>query len=278
MSSKKHTQKTIVVAGGTDGMGRAIAEARLERGDTAVIIGRDAAKGEGFTAAGGPRAHFLQADLSLIAENERVIAEIQERFPVLDAVVLCARRYLSARHVTADGLEETFALFYLSRHLFSHGLAGNLEKAAGTPVIANVAGPTHATGVVNWDDLQFERGYDAAAVLNGQGGKLNDLLGVSFAERHAGGRTRYVLVHPGSVATSFCGVYDAADAAHVAMMKRFAKPVGEGVAPILAILDDPPAEPLSAFVEGHRMNVDHPAFGKIDAARLHDITLDLLSR
>ncbi|GAA3134991.1 hypothetical protein GCM10010466_27290 [Planomonospora alba] len=34
-----------------------------------------------------------------------------------------------------------------------------------------------------------------------QGARANDLPAVSFTERHAGGRTRYVLYDPGFVAT-----------------------------------------------------------------------------
>lgn len=33
--------KTLVITGGTDGMGKAIAGTYLDRGDTVVIVGRD---------------------------------------------------------------------------------------------------------------------------------------------------------------------------------------------------------------------------------------------
>ncbi|MFE3906900.1 SDR family NAD(P)-dependent oxidoreductase [Streptomyces sp. NPDC059153] len=77
---------TIVITGGTDGMGRALARTYLDRGDTVVIVGRDPAK-----AATLPQAHFIPADLSLVAENRRVTEEINDRYPAVHALVLCAR-------------------------------------------------------------------------------------------------------------------------------------------------------------------------------------------
>ncbi|GAA3166554.1 hypothetical protein GCM10010466_66690 [Planomonospora alba] len=135
------TAKTIVISGGTDGMGRALASTYLGRGDTVVIIGRDAAK-----AATLPGAHFIPADLSLVSENRRVLKEINDRYPAVDALVLCARYFRSSRFVTAEGVEGVFALEYLSRFLLSHGL----DRPR---VIVNVSGPTPGvpTGRIHWD-------------------------------------------------------------------------------------------------------------------------------
>ncbi|WP_433892846.1 SDR family NAD(P)-dependent oxidoreductase [Streptomyces sp. CA-111067] len=281
--------RNVVISGGTDGIGRALAASCLSRGDDVLVIGRDPAKGAVFTA-GGARARFVRADLSLVAENRRAIAEIESVFPAVDALVLCARHYRSQRRVTTEGFEETFALFYLSRYLLGHGLTHLLEKA-GRPVIMNVAGPAHATGAVRWDDLELARGYHGGAAL-GQGGKLNDLLGVDYASVPAPGasasasgtgssgeprRTRYVLFHPGVVATSHSGTYDPETAAYVARMRRSAKPVGPTAAAILARIDAPPAEPLTAFVEDVPLSVRHPSFAPADARRLADLTERLLA-
>ncbi|MEU1373694.1 SDR family NAD(P)-dependent oxidoreductase [Streptomyces triculaminicus] len=273
--------RTMVIQGGTDGMGRALALAYLRRGERVVILGRDVKKGKALLDSAremgaDDRASFVKADLALVAENRRVIEHIRENFPVVDALVLCARHYSSVRRQTSEGFERTFALFYLSRFLLSHGLTGELEKAE-RPVVMNVAGPGTPMGRVHWDDFGLARGYDGVEALN-QGGKANDLLGVSFAERHATGRIRYVLINPGSVSTSFSGDYDAETAAHIEMMKKFGKPVEQGIVPIAALIDAPPAARLSAYAESRPIGLGHPSFDPADAARLHEATETMLAR
>ncbi|MFD9904406.1 SDR family NAD(P)-dependent oxidoreductase [Streptomyces sp. NPDC059063] len=256
--------KTLVITGGTDGLGRELARTYLGRGDRVVIVGRDAAK-----ARAVPGAEFLRADLSLMAENRRVVDELNSRFPSVDALVLCARYFRARRWETAEGIEGTFALEYLSRFLLSHGL--------GDPgVIVNVSGPGVPMGRVHWDDLMLARGYDGVAAQL-QAGRANDLLGVAYAARHAPGRTRYVLLNPGPVSTGFCGEYDAATAAHVASLKRYGLPVADGVKPIVALVDAPPAAPLSAFARDEPISIGGPAFDPAAADRLHALTSELVS-
>lgn len=178
--------KTIVITGGTDGMGRALAQIFLERGDQVVIVGRDERKGRDFLdAATGigvrERATFIAADLSLVGENQRLVERIATDFPAVDALVLCARHYRATRLETGEGREHGFALFYLSRFVLSHGLLGNLEKAE-SPVVVNFCGPGADFGEIRWDDLELARDYHGNTAMV-QGGKLNDLLGVAFADR-----------------------------------------------------------------------------------------------
>ncbi|MFG1703975.1 SDR family NAD(P)-dependent oxidoreductase [Nonomuraea sp. M3C6] len=253
-------KKTLVITGGTDGMGKALARTYLDRGDTVVVVGRDGAKAL-------PGATFIRADLSLISENRRVIKEVNAGFPVVDVLVLCARFFRTNRFVTGEGVEGTFALDYLSRFLLSYGL-----HEPG--VIVNVSGPGQPTGLVQWDDLMLERGYDGMTAQF-QAGKANDLLGVGFAARR-GDRSKYVLMHPGGVSTSVAGEYDAATAAHVEALKRHGLPVEEGIKPIVARIDEPPAEPLSAFMRERRISVDTPAFDAGAADRLHELTMEVI--
>jgi hypothetical protein len=106
----------------------------------------------------------------------------------VDALVLSARYFRSFRNITAEGFEHNFALYYLSRFLLGYGLVDRMETAEA-PVIMNFAGPGLSAGSIQWDDLGMERGYDGWSAMF-QGGKLNDLLGVSFARRRGGSAYR----------------------------------------------------------------------------------------
>ena len=153
--------KTVVITGGTDGIGRALALTYLERGDHVVAIGTSPTKGRALHEAASAmkaldRFEFLRADLSLVVENRRVLDRITVTYPTVDILVLGARYYRSHRAVTAEGFEANFALFYLSRYLLGHGLAAHLERAAA-PVLVDLSGPGGDLSRIRWDDLQFTR-------------------------------------------------------------------------------------------------------------------------
>lgn len=271
---------TTVITGGTDGIGRALAGTYLQRGHEVVVIGYSAAKGEAFLAdaaraGAGERARFLQADLSLISENQRVIALITRSCPAIDVLVLAARYHRSTRVQTPDGFESNFALFYLSRFLLSHGLAGPLSRAERGTVLN--FGASGLGGPVRWDDLQLRRDYLGGPGAMGHAGALCDLLGVHFAGAYTETPIHYILNHPGVVSTSFAGEYDTLNAAAVQHLRRTGKPVSAAVAQILPFLDRPPAR-LTAVLEGSRVRTDTDGFDPQDAARLHEITMELLAK
>ena len=145
VSSWSHAVDTWLSAAGVD-VDEASLSPILGRGDEVAIVGRNAEKGAAFLDAAerlgaAGRAHFVLADLSLVAETKRrAIDEIGTLFPKVDALVLCARHYRTTRSVTGEGFESTFALFYLSRFVMSYGMADLLD-AADEPMILNVCGP-----------------------------------------------------------------------------------------------------------------------------------------
>ena len=246
--------RTIVVAGGTDGMGRGIAEARAAAGDTVIAVGSSTRKG-----LPGP-VEFIKADLSVIAEVDRVVAELPDR---VDVLVLTAARFNPERVVTADGLEATFALYYLSRFLLAHGVDAGMVVAFSAP------GTT--AGRVHWDDPQLERGYSATKAQM-QAGRMNDLLGVS-----AGKRTSYVLFHPGFTRTNAISQMAQPMRAVVRLLEKVAaRSVDDAIRPVLRLIDEPPGVGFHPNDRGRPVDPSLRTFDPGDAARLDRLTREIV--
>ncbi|MDA0565568.1 SDR family NAD(P)-dependent oxidoreductase [Streptomonospora sp. S1-112] len=276
--------RTIVITGGTDGLGRALALHHLSRGDRVIAVGSTPAKGRALLhdaarrhPSAADRAAFHQADLTSAAATRRLAATLRHTHPRIDALVLCAQRYrlLGPRHLTPEGLEHNFALAYLSRFLLSHDLRAALE-AAPRPVIMNVATPGVPLGRIHWDDLQLTRGYSGTTATL-QSFRANDLLGAAFAATHPRTPVRYITYNPGVVAT---GMPD-----HLpqplrtltrAAFRLIAAPPDTAIAPMCRLLDDPPAHPFTAYDRTRPLPLTRRAFDPEAALRLHRATRDLL--
>lgn len=272
--------RTIVVSGGTDGMGRALALDRAERGDRVVVIGSNPDKGRRTVAdahriGAGDRFDFVEADLSSVAATRAAIREISGRNETVDALCLFANRQSPRRTVTTEGLERTFALYYLSRHVLSHELAPLLSRSA-SPVIVNVAGVGITKGRIHWDDLQLERGYSTVAAQL-QAARANDLLGVAYAAQPEN-PIRYVLYHPGFTKSGDLTPFPAAARAFIRVAAAVAaRTIEQSVRPIHEFIDHPPAAALTAVDRGKTLPLTLDTLDPADAARLSVATGELLA-
>ncbi|UGQ14712.1 SDR family NAD(P)-dependent oxidoreductase [Yinghuangia sp. ASG 101] len=175
--------RTIVITGGTDGMGAALARHFLARGDRVVVIGRNRAKFEALVAGvtrGTPsaasRAEFIAADLSLVAESRRVVDHLTAHHERIDALVLAASFIRQRRHVTPEGHEASWALFFLGKYVFVTGLAARL-RAAGHPVVVNTAVPGARPDAIDFDDPGMTDAFTFTR-SNAQQRRANELLGL----------------------------------------------------------------------------------------------------
>lgn len=275
--------KNIVITGGTDGMGKVTAMHFLKQGNRVIVVGSTAAKGEKFLAeahqlGAGDRAAFLQADLSSIQENQRIIAAIKKQVDKLDMLILCASKFQNDYTETRDGFETAFATYYLSRFILIYGLQDILEKAQN-PIIFNVAAPG-VKGEVQWDDLQFKAKYVPLKVAF-HGSRLNDLLSVAFVENNPSDKIRYILYNPGFVGTA--GVTEAFDSRiQRLIVKAVARVLAlspeQGAAYIIQLLENPPTAALSAYQRQKSVSLTMETFNKDNAQRLLTITQNLLQR
>jgi NAD(P)-dependent dehydrogenase (short-subunit alcohol dehydrogenase family) len=268
--------KIVIISGGTSGMGRATALERLARGDSVIVIGSDESKGNALIAqAANTNLRFVKADLSSIAEVRRVATLVAEQHDTVDALALFANRLSPTRRVTADGLEYTFALYYLSRYLLAEYLRPLLDRSSD-PVIINVAGVGSTAGGIEWEDPQLSRRYRLIRAQL-QAGRANDLAGVAFAER-ASSKARYVLYHPGFTRSGGDQHPNPLVRNIIKVLARFfARPVADSIRPIVGWIDQPPSAPLSAIDRGRPVDPSLRTLDRADAARLVAYTEDLLT-
>ncbi len=78
--------RTILITGGTSGIGRELARQLLERGNTVIVTGRDAAR-LAETRAALPGVHTIVSDVSSAAAISALHDEVVARFPALDVLV-----------------------------------------------------------------------------------------------------------------------------------------------------------------------------------------------
>jgi retinol dehydrogenase-14 len=103
--------RTVVITGGTAGIGKATALGLAALGAHLAITGRDPERAETaasqIRAAGEGQVDVFVADLSAQAEVRRLAGEILQRLSRIDVLINNAGGYWNTRHVTADGLERT---------------------------------------------------------------------------------------------------------------------------------------------------------------------------
>lgn len=77
--------KTVLITGGTDGIGKSLVKYYLRNGNTVIAVGNSFDKGEHLRKeveeiGKAENLIFLQADLSLIQENKKVVSLVQRKF------------------------------------------------------------------------------------------------------------------------------------------------------------------------------------------------------
>ena len=73
--------------------------------------------------------------------------------------------YWNTRHITADGLERTFAVNYLAPFLLTALLLDRIRQSSDGRVV-NVSSNAQRLGRIDFDDLQGEHNYSGARAYN----------------------------------------------------------------------------------------------------------------
>ena len=197
--------KSVLVTGATAGIGKATALALAVMGAHVAITGRDRGRTEAAAdevrAAGRGQVDVFVADLSSQSEVRRLADEVLQSLSHLDVLVNNVGGYWATRHVTADGIERTFALNHLAPFLLTNLLLERLKDSTPTRVVT-VSSNAQAMGRVDFEDLQGEQSYSGSRAYN-QSKLANVVFTYELARRLQGSAVTANAAHPGMVSTSF---------------------------------------------------------------------------
>lgn len=211
--------KTVVITGGTNGLGRAMALALAEMGADVRIVGRDESRCRKTVesikrATGNVHVGYYVADLSSQTEI-RVLAErLNADLNRLDVLINNAGAWFTKRQLSADGIEMTWALNHLAYFLLTRKLLGLLKRTAaehGEARIINQSSSAHENASMHWHDIEFARDWENEGkgsvgpgwAVYAQSKLANLLFTFALARRLEGTGVTVNAVHPAVVVTGF---------------------------------------------------------------------------
>ena len=274
------TGRTVLVTGGTGGIGKATAAGLAALGARVAITGRDRRRAEeaaaDIRAAGGPEVDVLVADMSSQAEVRRLASAVLDGLPRLDVLVNNVGGFWNTRRVTADGLEHTFALNHLAPFLLTNLLLDRLKENAPSRVVT-VSSGAQSMGRIDFADLQGERAYSGQRAYN-QSKLANLLFTYELARRLQGSGVTANALHPGVVRTAF-GAEDPAPLQRllVPLARPFLKTPEQGAATSIHVASAPELEHVTGryFANSRPKRSSARSYDGAVAARLWDVSCEL---
>ncbi len=280
-SDRPMAGKTVLVTGGTSGIGRATAEGLALLGAHVALAGRDGRRthdvARQISRASGATVQAFVADLSAQAQVRRLAEEVLQALPRIDVLVNNAGGYWSTRHVTVDGYEHTFALNHLAPFLLTHLLLDRMRSGPGARVV-NVASGAQAAGRIDFDDLQGSRSYSGSRAYN-QSKLANLLFTYELARRLEGTAVTANALHPGVVSTAF-GAEDPGRAQRllVPLMRPFMRSPARGAATSIHCASAPELDRVSGryFVDSRIRRSSKRSVDESVATRLWQVSAALV--
>jgi len=203
--------KTVLITGSTDGIGKVTANALAKRGHTVIIHGRNKAKAEKVceeikSETGNDKVDYVIADLLLLSDVKRMAEEFKKKYNSLDVLINNAGAFFNKqRETTKEGFEKTITLNLFAPSLLTQQLLDVLKKSPSARII-NLSSAMHKRGgKPDFNDFQLEKSYQPARAYG-----LSKLY-LIWVTRHLAkqlkekGMTNITVnaSHPGAVATNF---------------------------------------------------------------------------
>lgn len=262
--------KTVLITGSTDGIGKETAFEALSLGAKVIIHGRnqqriDAATDEINKRTGSKNIIKFCADFnSLAAVNEMAEQIISEDLRI-DILLNNAAEFKHEKVLTGDGFETQFQVNYLSPFLLTEKLLPFMKDRHETRIL-NVSSMIHSN-TLDFENLQGEKEYSGAAAY-AMTKLLNILHANDLAERLRNNKVIVHSLHPGVIETKLLNAAWSGGA-----------PVSEGASNLIYAATSEAVEHQSGlYIENRRPMQSNPiSYDSAVQKKLRDLTYQLLS-
>ncbi|MFB6575766.1 SDR family NAD(P)-dependent oxidoreductase [Kocuria palustris] len=196
--------RTIVITGGSDGIGAAASRQLAETDARLILVGRSPEKTRAIAAATGAEHHV--ADFTRLDDVRRLAGELKESCDRIDVLANNAGGIFSGPTATPDGFEKTIQVNHLAPYLLTHLLIDTLidSRAAvinTSSIGARLFGHIDLEDLNNWNRFTPNKAYGDAKLAN-------ILFTKGLHERFHERGLSSVAFHPGNVATNFASDTD----------------------------------------------------------------------
>lgn len=204
----KLTGKTILITGGTSGLGFETARALCATGAQIFITARSANKGlqsaKDLSSPSGLPVEVIEMELDSFASIRAGAADFLSKSDGLNILICNAGIMMCAEGKTKDGFEQQFGVNHLSHFLLFQLLKDTLIQSSSPDFASRVislSSCAHRSGPVRLDDYNFEHEPYNPGLAYGQA-KTANLYFANELDRRLGTDGVHALsVHPGLIHT-----------------------------------------------------------------------------
>lgn len=164
--------KTILITGATDGIGKQIAYELVGQGYHLILHGRNEEKctrtvAEIVEKFPGSEIDHISADFTSLSNARTMATVLQKRYQRLDVLINNAGIYNTHKEINPEGFEINLVVNYLSVYVLTKNLQNLLLKSVPARVV-NVSSIAHKRGRIDIEELtnhsnQFFDSYKAYA-------------------------------------------------------------------------------------------------------------------
>lgn len=199
--------RLVVITGATSGIGYAAARKFAAHGADLLCINRNEQKSielrDSLQREFNVDCGYLIADFSKLSDARDAAGQLAGLDRKIDVLIHNAGVYHTQKTVTADQLEETFQVNYLSTFILNHALVEKFRKQnSGRIIYVNSEAHRFAVLGLRLDDLMWE-GRRYSGLKSYGAAKTAQLLSmIKFADGFAGTGVTINAMHPGNVKTN----------------------------------------------------------------------------